>query len=228
MQQSQSPCPHECKFVDRNSTKQQFCPHLSPSIDRAKQHNSIAPSLITDIHNRQTDVCRCASIEEFNTLTNDVNCLNKENKLLNTLIDIYTKKSVEDISAINHNISTIRETINTSNTATHELELYIKHCSKDNKKSYMKHIDAVEIRMIDEIDSIKQMMADMKTQLDKQIIDISNQLKTINQNYSDFINDINKLIESPEEDIITNKTMPIIATKKTLWSTILCREDNSA
>ena len=163
------------------------------------------------------------SIEEFNTLTNEVTCLNKENILLNTLIDIYTKKSAEDISAINHNISTIRETIHISNIATIDLEQYIKHCSKDNKKSYMKHIDAVEIRMIDEMDNIKHIIAEMRIQFDKQIFDISNQIKLINQKYSDFINDINNIIELPEEDAITNKPVAIIATKKSLWSKILCR-----
>lgn len=169
--------------------------------------------------------CCLPSIEDFNTLTNEVNCLNKENNLLNTLINIYNTKRIEDISSIHHNISIIKETINASNVVSDELEQYIKQCSKDNKKSYMKHIDAVEIHMIDEIDNIKRMITEMRVQFDKQFIDINNQIKTMDTNYNSFINDINKIIDEPEIKPISKPVT--VSVKKSVWYNILCRGDTT-
>lgn len=170
------------------------------------------------------------SIEEFNTLTNEVNCLNKENKLLNTLIDIYNKRVEKDISAVYTHISMLKETINISNKTTTEIDNYVeylKQYSKDNKKSCMKHIDAVELRMIDDMDEIRNSINEIK----KQNIDISNQLMIINKNYTNLIEDITKLIESSfnekpvdEIPVVIEKQLSI---KKSIWHTFLCR-GNSA
>jgi len=169
------------------------------------------------------------SIEEFNTLANEVGCLNKENKLLNTLIDIYNKKAEKDISAVYTHISMLKETINISNVATTEFDKYIdniKQHLKDNKKSSTKHIDAVELRMIDDMDEIRNSISEIK----KQNIDISNQLMIINKNYKNLIDDISKLIEDAanEEPVIEPVTpiQPVI--RKSKWNTLLCRGDNTA
>ncbi len=168
------------------------------------------------------------SIEDFNALTNEVSCLNKENKLLNTLIDIYNKKAEKDISAIYTHISMLKQTINISNGAATEFDKYIdniKQYVKDNKKSCTKHIDAVELRMIDDMDEIRKSISEIK----KQNIDISNQLMIINKNYKNLIDDISKLIEDATEEQEINDipaTQPVI--RKSKWNTLLCRGDNTA
>lgn len=168
------------------------------------------------------------SIEDFNALTNEVSCLNKENKLLNTLIDIYNKKAEKDISAIYTHISMLKQTINISNGAAAEFDKYIdniKQYVKDNKKSCTKHIDAVELRMIDDMDEIRKSISEIK----KQNIDISNQLMIINKNYKNLIDDISKLIEAAAEEQEIHDipaTQPVI--RKSTWNTLLCRGNNTA